>query len=194
MARILRALIYTVALVILNQKSQNSCGRDLFDDGDGDDTFEYLAGGVAIVAAGASSLASPHPKSNALKLAQVGIAILTVSWLFLSGWAFASLLPSQRERNTVTYDTGTTLLRSVLAALFFLGIRVIYSLIAMATQSPTLNPVTGNLAVQVVLSFVPELLCVLGFIVAGILTQNIRRLRNAQGAEKRCETSRSEYL
>jgi hypothetical protein len=58
-----------------------------------------------------------------------------------------------------------------------IGIRVLYALIALTTRRPSLNPVTGSIAVRVVLSFLPELITTLLFIVAGWRTRNLIRAR-----------------
>ena len=49
-----------------------------------------------------------------------------------------------------------------------------YGLAALTTMNPDLDPIHGSLAIRIVLSFIPELICLLGYIVAGILTRNVR--------------------
>lgn len=60
--------------------------------------------------------------------------------------------------------------------LVFVGIRVIYTLVALTSNDADLNPITGTLAIRVVLSFLPELIAVLVYLVAGLLTRDIRAL------------------
>lgn len=58
----------------------------------------------------------------------------------------------------------------VAAALPLIGTRVLYSLVALTTRRPYLNPSTGALAVRVVLAFLPELMACIILIAAGLLT------------------------
>ncbi|KAL2196106.1 hypothetical protein P885DRAFT_61306 [Corynascus similis CBS 632.67] len=59
------------------------------------------------------------------------------------------------------------------------GIRVFYSLVALTTRRPSLSPVTGSLAVRVVLSFLPELIATLAFVAAGMWTRNAPHSQNS---------------
>lgn len=61
-----------------------------------------------------------------------------------------------------------------MSALVFVGIRVIYTLVAFVTQNKSLSPSTGTLAVRVVLSLLPELAATLIFIAAGFITKDAR--------------------
>lgn len=78
---------------------------------------------------------------------------------------------------------------SVLLSDIFNGIRVIYALVELVTQDESLNPLTGSLAIRVMLSLLPELISVLGFITAGILTRNVvkdvRRIKKTAGRNER---------
>ncbi|KAL1848004.1 hypothetical protein VTK73DRAFT_10217 [Phialemonium thermophilum] len=136
--------------------------------------------GVALVAAGGSSLSSDHPKPNASKLVKAGIAILTVCWVALCAWVVSSVRPPRHVRAAATAAReGTVLLYSLAASLVLVGIRVLYSLVALCSEKPSLNPATGSLAIRVVLAFLPELIAVLILLGAGILTLNAMRLRAA---------------
>jgi hypothetical protein len=63
---------------------------------------------------------------------------------------------------------------AVAIGLIFVGIRVIYTLVALTSNDADLNPITGTVAIRVVLSFLPELIAVLVYMVAGFLTRDIR--------------------
>lgn len=62
------------------------------------------------------------------------------------------------------------LLMTVCFSMVFIGVRVLYSLVAMCTQQASLNPITGSLAVRVVLSFLPELIAAIAYVAAGVKT------------------------
>lgn len=68
---------------------------------------------------------------------------------------------------------------AVILALPFIGIRVLYSLVALCTRKAYLNPVTGSLTVRILLSFLPELITTLLFIAAGIRTDQVARAARA---------------
>lgn len=64
---------------------------------------------------------------------------------------------------------------AVLFALIFIGIRVVYTLVALVTSDPSLNPTTGSLTIRVVLSFLPDLISTLILVGAGFITRHIRQ-------------------
>jgi hypothetical protein len=71
-----------------------------------------------------------------------------------------------------------------MAALIFIGIRVLYSLVAFVTQNKSLSPTNGSLAVRVVLSLLTELIAALIFIAGGFITMNARREAKTQGSNE----------
>ncbi|KAK3332670.1 hypothetical protein B0T19DRAFT_439483 [Cercophora scortea] len=142
-----------------------------------------VATGVALIGAGASSLQGSQPKASDLNLVDVGIALLTTSWALLVIWGSVSLLPSQHSNLAHRHWAGTTLLYSVLVSLVFIGIRVIYALVALSTRQANLNPVTGSIVIRVLLSFLPELIATLVFLAAGIRTQAVGRKHSRQVKE-----------
>lgn len=54
-----------------------------------------------------------------------------------------------------------------------------YGLVAVATKKEFLNPITGSLAVRVLLSFLPELITSLILIFAGLKTQEVGQIAKA---------------
>ncbi|KAL6897689.1 hypothetical protein GGI43DRAFT_99484 [Trichoderma evansii] len=153
--------------------------------------------GVAILAVGASNQESSDVKSSDASkdasLVKVGIALLTLSWAFIvigSVWTLAR--PAKFPMSKSSIAVGTKLLWSVLVSNIFSGIRVIYALVALVTQDKSLNPVTRSLAIRVILSLIPELISVLAFIVAGLLTRNaaqdLSKAKRAPGRNGRTST------
>jgi hypothetical protein len=67
------------------------------------------------------------------------------------------------------------LLYAVLISVPLTGVRVLYSVAADFSQSASLNPATGSMALIVCLSVLPEMLVVVLFIGFGFWTRNIRR-------------------
>ncbi|GFF49216.1 hypothetical protein IFM61606_04852 [Aspergillus udagawae] len=142
-----------------------------------------VVAGVALTAAGSAKLQEhEQPLDKAEKIAKAGISILVVAWGFLVGWAGFSFT-APRGRNSSLTRAGTVLLTAVAFSLVFIGIRVFYSLAALCTQRPSLNPVTGSLAIRVVLGFLPEVIAVLGYIFAGIRTRGAALLAHVEEEE-----------
>ncbi|KUI56000.1 hypothetical protein VP1G_03377 [Cytospora mali] len=140
----------------------------------------FVSGGLAPVAIGASALAGHSSDaasaSRHLQLIRVGMGIMTASWVFLVIGAVISAIPAREtENNSRRFREGTVLLYSVIFSLVFVGIRVIYSLVAFTTQKAYLSPVNGSLTVRVLLRFLPELIATLSFIFAGIQTRRLHR-------------------
>jgi len=132
-----------------------------------------VVAGVVMVAMGASDLQSKDPKPSDETIIKVGVSILTVSWLVLVAWSSATLVSNRHIKTAVAHREGTVLFNSVCFALGFVGVRVVYSLVAFITGAAYLNPVTGSIAARVLLGFLPELIATLAFIAAGIKTRNI---------------------
>ncbi|KAH9906542.1 hypothetical protein F4778DRAFT_655942 [Xylariomycetidae sp. FL2044] len=137
-------------------------------------TFHVIvATGVALVGTGAAALEqSSEATQSDLVLLDVGVSMLAASWLILCFWTAISFLPAQQIKTATSHSGGTVLLYSVALSLMFTGIRVLYTLIALVSRRTYLNPVNGSLALRVVLSFLPELIVTILFIVAGIRTRN----------------------
>ncbi|KUI73142.1 hypothetical protein VM1G_08770 [Cytospora mali] len=140
----------------------------------------FVSGGLAPVAIGASALATHSSDaasaSRSLKLIRAGMGIMTASWVFLVIGAVISALPARGvEKNARRFREGTVLLYSVIFSLVFVGIRVIYSLVAFTTQEAYLSPVNGSLTIRVLLRFLPELIATLSFIFAGIQTRRLHQ-------------------
>ncbi|KAG2420409.1 hypothetical protein HFD88_005210 [Aspergillus terreus] len=131
-----------------------------------------VVAGVALTAAGSAKLQQhEQPLDKAERMAKVGIAILAAAWGGLAGWtAFSFIIP--RGGNSSLARAGTVLLTAIAFSLIFIGIRVFYSLAALCTQRASLNPITGSLAVRVVLEFLPEVIATLAYLFAGIRTQS----------------------
>ncbi|KAF7552223.1 hypothetical protein G7Z17_g4480 [Cylindrodendrum hubeiense] len=140
----------------------------------------HVTGGVALLAVGASHLQGDNPAPSDMTLVKVGLAILTVAWVILAGWAGISLRPLATLNGPNPQRAGAILLYSVLFSVIFIGIRVIYSLVAMTSGHASINPNTASLAIQVLLQFLPELIAALSFIAAGAYTRNVRHAANAE--------------
>lgn len=162
-----------------------------------------VVAGVALTAAGSSNLMHPseeHPYEKSLRILKAGIAILTICWVALSAWAGASFVTT-RSRAGNNNNTGASragslvslgftpsshplhladpeckqLLMSVCFSLIFVGIRVIYSLVAMCSQEAYLSPTTGAMPIRVLLSFLPEIIVTLTYLLAGFKTMGMAK-------------------
>ncbi|KAK8030175.1 hypothetical protein PG993_011466 [Apiospora rasikravindrae] len=149
-----------------------------------------VAPGVALLAAGASGLQRANTATSSktdLVLVSVGIALLAAAWVGLWIWTAFSFLPSsvflgrrQPRKNAMidnagaaatVHGDGTKLLWGVAAALPFIGVRVLCSLVALMTRRAYLNPSTGALSIRVVVVFLPELVACPVLIAAGVATR-----------------------
>lgn len=82
------------------------------------------------------------------------------------------VLPSTLLKDTLT---PFQLLWSVVVSLLFIGIRLIYTLAIFVSDKKALDPNHGSLAERVVLTLIPELITLVIFIVAGLLTRNVKQ-------------------
>ncbi|KAL4920134.1 hypothetical protein BDW62DRAFT_177702 [Aspergillus aurantiobrunneus] len=130
-----------------------------------------MAAAIALTVTGAMDIYQGHPKPSSLTHWKTGSALMVVAWVLEVAWACFSLLPSQARRDAPQYRQGTMLLYGTMIALVFAGIRVIYALVATASQRKDLSPVSGTTAVRVVLMFLPEVFTTIVIIVSGFLAR-----------------------
>ncbi|RDL41039.1 Uncharacterized protein BP5553_01018 [Venustampulla echinocandica] len=143
-----------------------------------------VAAGVGLVAAGASAVnknSGTAPKQSDVTILKVGITTLLVSWSLVCIWAVFSLLPSQKTTPALGYIPGTKILFVVLLSLPFTGIRVLYSTVSIFSDNASLNPVTGSIGLRVGLSFIPELVSALMFILVGLATRQVMGIARYRG-------------
>ncbi|GKZ25457.1 hypothetical protein AbraIFM66951_003322 [Aspergillus brasiliensis] len=109
---------------------------------------------------------------------KAGSALIVVVWIFQIGWSVYSLQFPEKGIRGPGYQGGTLLLQGALVALGFIGIRVIYSLVAVCNESKDLSPVYGLMSVRVILMFLPELFATVAMIAVGIRTRHLRELKD----------------
>ncbi len=140
--------------------------------------FHFLVlSGVALVAAGASNLATNPTSASDLNLAKIGSVILFGCWFLLAVAAILTALPSSDrgdDDNDVAYH-GTRLLIAVLLTLPFVVVRAALPLASFASGNGAISGATGSLGARIGLYAVPELLSTLALLAAGIMTRNVRR-------------------
>ncbi|KAL4933352.1 uncharacterized protein BDV17DRAFT_107274 [Aspergillus undulatus] len=129
-----------------------------------------MAAAIGLTVTGAMDIYKGDPKPSSLSHWKAGSALMFVAWVLEVIWAGFSLLPSQKNVDAPGYRMGTTLLHGSLVALIFVGIRVIYALVATATQRRDLSPVYGTTAVRVVLMFLPEALAAIIILISGFVS------------------------
>ncbi|GFF55104.1 hypothetical protein IFM51744_08545 [Aspergillus udagawae] len=131
-----------------------------------------VATGVAMVGTGAGGLAGKNAKASDQTNLDVGMALLEACWAILTIWALWTLKDCS-EKTIPGVMEGKLLLHGVLLATVFVGIRVLYGLIAESTQKRNLNPVTGSLAIRTVLELLLELITTLILVFVGFRTRYI---------------------
>ncbi|KAF4630269.1 hypothetical protein G7Y89_g7871 [Cudoniella acicularis] len=131
--------------------------------------------GLALIVCGSSAFKGGAVSSGTLALLKVGIIVLLLAWVVLIIWGLFSLLLSQRTKDTPGFSGGTMLLYAVLFSLPFASIRVLYSVLAIVAPSKNLNLMSENMGLKIGLSFIPELIAVLGFVFVGLATHNLRK-------------------
>jgi hypothetical protein len=133
-----------------------------------------IAGGIVIAAIGGSNLysdaADPSKLSTDRGLMKAGYLILLVAVILLAVLATYTILRLRRIKRS---GSAVTLLYSVLAAVPFVAVRVIYSVVYAFTLEASLSPLMGTFAVKFVLIFLVQLLAACCLIVGGLITRNI---------------------
>ncbi|KAL1969445.1 hypothetical protein VTN77DRAFT_8883 [Rasamsonia byssochlamydoides] len=138
-----------------------------------------VAAGLAEAGTGAAALGGGHPNSDDVTNAAIGLGLFFATWVILVGWGLFQLKLTQQRGGAPAFREGTVLLYAVLASLLFLGIRVTYGLVAVSTKKGSLNPITGSLAVRVLLGFLPEVILTGILVYAGFKTKEVNRIPKA---------------
>ncbi|ATY60661.1 C6 zinc finger domain [Cordyceps militaris] len=146
-----------------------------------------VAGATAILAVGASALQSSSPLPSDLIKVKVGITLLLIGWVVLVGWSLQSWFRRSTQHSEAS-RAGRKILIGVAFALLFIGIRVVYTLVAFFSQKQSLSPVTGTLVVRIMLVLVPELVASLILIAYGWITRNDTSPKNIEGQAARIHT------
>ncbi|KAF9878127.1 integral membrane protein [Colletotrichum karsti] len=144
-------------------------------------TFTML--GVVLVAVGMSRImgnASQETVSKGWTIAIVGAVILFLSWVILLAAAGFSVFLGglSSDGRSKQQRAATMLLVAVLAALPFVGVRVIATLAYLATKNSSIGAATGSVVAKVWLYLFEELAATLILVINGILTMNISKLSN----------------
>ncbi|KAH8126201.1 hypothetical protein FP744_10003444 [Trichoderma asperellum] len=116
--------------------------------------------------------------SKSKPLLNAGSAISCVAWLLAVLWALWSHSMNRRfssYSDMQTSENGKMLLNGVFIALPFVGIRLVYGIafLQMTISHPDSSFLTSK-AVQVCLSFLPELACITSLLSVGVLTRSLR--------------------
>lgn len=57
----------------------------------------------------------------------------------------------------------------------FLGIRILYSLLSVVVNSGSLNIVSGNIVLKVILSVLPEIIISIILVISGVMSRHVHR-------------------
>ncbi|KAE8448754.1 hypothetical protein EG329_008970 [Mollisiaceae sp. DMI_Dod_QoI] len=133
-----------------------------------------VASGSSAFSSNTSSSKSGNGDENLLK---VGIVVLLFSWAVVCACALFSLLSTQGRRSAHAFRDGSKLLYATLFALPFVGIRVMYSTIAILAPSKNLSVMNTALGLKLGLSFIPELIAAIALVVVGLLTRRVGRVQ-----------------
>ncbi|RFU80054.1 hypothetical protein TARUN_2172 [Trichoderma arundinaceum] len=111
-------------------------------------------------------------------LLSAGSAVSCIAWVLAvlwTVWSYAMVRRFSSYSDMQTVDNGKTLLKGISVALPFAGIRVVYGVVFLQLQisHPDSSFLTSK-AVQVCLSFIPELVCVSSLLLVGVITRSLR--------------------
>jgi hypothetical protein len=134
----------------------------------------FVSGGIAIAAVGGSNLykdsSSPSKLSTDHALQKAGYLILLLAVVLLAMRAAQTLTGLRRSSRRCA---ALTMTHWVLAAIPFVFVRVIYSVVYAFDNKPSLSPVTGSFAVKFVLIFLVQVVAACCLVVGGFQTRAI---------------------
>jgi hypothetical protein len=133
--------------------------------------------GIVMAAIGGSKLASATSSkdvSTDYDLQRAGYILLLVVVILLTVYAMFTIMRLRRQSYTQGAVRDALILTyCALAAIIFVYVRLIYSIIYAFDRSPRLSPLTATFAVRFVLIFLTQLLAALCLVTGGIITRNI---------------------
>ncbi|KAI0475127.1 hypothetical protein GGR56DRAFT_675286 [Xylariaceae sp. FL0804] len=169
----------------------------------------FVSTALALVAAGASgafkesqdaaaagddptTAAAAAAEANDETLVKVGIVLLLLGWVTICALAVLTLLAvSGSSSSSYPHSSesgsriaGRRLLAAVLAAAPFLGVRLLAGLVYFFARVASLDPASGggSVGARVGLESLEELITMVIFVVAGVLTRHARRGRARDAA------------
>ena len=122
---------------------------------------------IAIYAVGASQSYQQPPPASAQTLSEAGVILLFILILVLCATFAFVAWQTQGTR------TATSLVWSTAISLVLLFVRIVYSTVSAFNKEPQFNPVTGQIAYQVALVFLPGALIVAAMITGGVMTTRV---------------------
>ncbi|KAJ5639908.1 uncharacterized protein N7484_007770 [Penicillium longicatenatum] len=134
---------------------------------------------MALSIIGALDIYEGKAKPDSYSFWKAGSALVVVLWAFQLVWSTISIFHRKEMTYAPTFQGSTALLQGAIVALLFIGVRVIYNLVAVCTQRRDLSPVNGSIAVRVVLLFLPEVFATLTLIIVGLRTRHLRQLKQS---------------
>ena len=137
----------------------------------------FIVLGLALVAAGTSKINKTQGQDDkAWILARVGGAVMLVGWIALVGLTAQSCLTGHLvTHNSARRKNSATLLIAVIAALPFLGVRVIAMFVYLVSKDQGVSSAAGSLSIKIFLYLIHEVIITLVLLGAGLLTLNIAR-------------------
>ncbi|KAL7940978.1 hypothetical protein V8C42DRAFT_361525 [Trichoderma barbatum] len=134
--------------------------------------------GMILIIMALVKLMDGDPVSKSKTMLNVGSAISCIAWGLVTLWAVWSNSMIRKHSSYAslqTVDNGKLLIKGVFVALPFVGIRLIYGVVFLQLQitHPTSGFLTSK-AVQICLSFIPELVCITSLLLVGIITRSLR--------------------
>ncbi|KAL7783656.1 hypothetical protein V8C37DRAFT_414660 [Trichoderma ceciliae] len=116
--------------------------------------------------------------SKSKTLLGAGSAVSCIAWVLVTiwtVWSYSMIRQFSSYSSMQTIDGGKMLLKGVCVALPFVGIRLIYGVVFLQLQISHLDSsFLTSKAVQVCLSFIPELVCITTLLLVGIMTRSLR--------------------
>ncbi|KAJ5999257.1 integral membrane protein [Penicillium sp. IBT 35674x] len=140
-------------------------------------TTSTMGAAMALSIVGALDIYEGTAKPDSYSLWKAGTAMIVAIWVFQLIWSTISIFSRREVTHAPTFQGSTALLQGAIIALLFIGIRVIYVLVAVCTQRRDLSPVYGSTAVRVVLLFLPEVFATLTLITVGLRTRHLREVK-----------------
>ncbi|PTB70147.1 hypothetical protein BBK36DRAFT_1107150 [Trichoderma citrinoviride] len=116
--------------------------------------------------------------SKSKTMLYVGLALSCIAWGLVTLWAVWSNLMVREYSSYAsmqTVDNGKILIKGIFVALPFLAIRLVYGVVFLHLQ--VTHPNSGFLtsqAVQICLSFLPEVICITILLLIGVVTRSLR--------------------
>ncbi|KAJ6007894.1 integral membrane protein [Penicillium herquei] len=137
-------------------------------------TSVAMIAAIAMSITGALHVYAGKTEATWVDLWKAGSAVTVAVWGIQGIWLFYTFISRSGKTTGPNIRYTNVMLACGFVAFIFIGVRVIYTLVAVVTEEKKLSPIEGTIAVRIVLMFLPEAISTIAIVTSGYLTRHMQ--------------------